>query len=97
MMGRRTLALAALSTLLALTALAYASPQDPAWIKGVYDDADYDDVVALIISGAALVEPFTSARPRPVSSLVRYALRTAGTPSPGASASANPVRAPPAS
>lgn len=96
MTWRRPLALAALSALVALTALAYASPQDPAWVKGVYDDADYDDIVAFIISGTALVEPFTSARPRPVASLVRYALRTAGTPVPGASASANPVRAPPA-
>jgi hypothetical protein len=91
------LALAALSILVAVTALAYASPQDPVWVMGVYDDADYDDIVALIISGAALVEPFAPARPRPVATLVRYALRTAETPVPGPSPSANPVRAPPTS
>lgn len=34
-----------------LPALAYASPPDPAWIQGLYDDADYDDVVAMATSG----------------------------------------------
>ncbi len=38
-----------------LTALAYASPPDPAWIRGIYDDADFDDVVVLITSTAAIV------------------------------------------
>jgi hypothetical protein len=31
--------------------LAYASPPDPAWIKGFYDDADGDDAVLAITSG----------------------------------------------
>jgi len=31
--------------------LAYASPPDPAWIKGFYDDADGDDAVPAITSG----------------------------------------------
>lgn len=31
-----------------ITALAYASPVDPTWIAGVYDDADYDEVVNLL-------------------------------------------------
>ncbi len=38
-----------------LTALAYASPPDPAWICGIYDDDDYDDVVVLITSTAAAI------------------------------------------
>jgi len=29
-------------------ALAYASPPDPSWIAGIYDDCDYDDVVGLV-------------------------------------------------
>jgi hypothetical protein len=33
----------------ALPALSQASPPDPSWIRGVYDDADYDDVVTLVI------------------------------------------------
>ena len=33
--------------------LAYASPPDPSWIPGIYDDADFDDVVGLATSGAS--------------------------------------------
>jgi hypothetical protein len=38
-----------------LLAIAYASPPDPAWIPGIYDDADHDDVVVQITSGTANV------------------------------------------
>ncbi len=37
--------------LLVLTPLAYASPPDPTWMPGVWDDADYDDVVLLVTFG----------------------------------------------
>ena len=40
-----------------LTPLAYASPPDPSWVRGIYDDADYDDVVVLITSAAAVAAP----------------------------------------
>jgi hypothetical protein len=38
-----------------LVALAHASPPDPTWIPGLYDNADGDDVVAFIVDadGAA--------------------------------------------
>jgi len=42
----------------ALTPLAFASPPDPSWVQGIYDDADFDDVVVFIASGAAVVELF---------------------------------------
>src|SRR5262249_48031686 len=29
------------------TGLAHATPPDPTWISGMYDDADYDDVILL--------------------------------------------------
>jgi len=35
-----------------LSLLAYASPPDPSWVRGVYDHADFDDVVCLIIANA---------------------------------------------
>jgi hypothetical protein len=35
-------------TLAGLVSLAYASPADPTWIAGIYDNADYDDVVAFL-------------------------------------------------
>ena len=37
-----------------VTPLAYASPPDMAWLPGMYDAADYDDVVILITSGDAV-------------------------------------------
>jgi hypothetical protein len=47
------LVLAAL--LVGLVPVAYASPPDQTWLAGLYDDADYDDVVIALISvvGAA--------------------------------------------
>jgi hypothetical protein len=36
----------------ALPARAHASPPDPSWIPGMYDDADLvDDVVTLVVKG----------------------------------------------
>ena len=54
---RIALALVVLLGLSGLTPLAYASPPDPSWIRGIYDDADYDDIVVLITSGAAVTAP----------------------------------------
>jgi hypothetical protein len=34
--------------------LAYASPSDPTWIAGIYDNADYDDVFALVTDGSCI-------------------------------------------
>jgi len=41
-------------TVAALTPLAYATPPDQTWIAGLYDNADYDDVVALVTSTASV-------------------------------------------
>ena len=38
-----------------LPALAYASPPDPSWLAGIYDDADYDDVVVLVMSATGTI------------------------------------------
>jgi hypothetical protein len=45
---RITLVLLLGLALLTLAALAHASPPDETWQSGIYDDADFDDVVALI-------------------------------------------------
>jgi hypothetical protein len=60
-----------------LPALAHASPPDPTWVSGIFDDADFDDVVALATSGTA---EFTGTRPP----LLPPAPPCAGRPSPGA-------------
>jgi hypothetical protein len=44
------------AVLVALTALAYASPPDPSYIGGFWDDADYDDVVILATSASSIVD-----------------------------------------
>jgi hypothetical protein len=38
-----------------LPAMAYASPPDPSWVAGIYDGADYDDVVVLVTLATASV------------------------------------------
>lgn len=38
-----------------LTPMAWASPPDPSWINGVYDDGDFDDVVTYLTSGAIAI------------------------------------------
>jgi hypothetical protein len=48
-MGRFA-ALLLLVPLVWLTPMAYASPPDQTWIGGLYDDADYDDIVLLALS-----------------------------------------------
>ena len=47
-----------LSALVALTSLAYASPPDPTWVSGVFDDDDNDNGVFLVTSCLATVDPF---------------------------------------
>jgi hypothetical protein len=37
-------------SLTGLIPLAHASPPDPTWVPGIYDDRDHDDVVLLITS-----------------------------------------------
>ena len=41
--------------MLLLTPLAYADPPDPTWVRGMWDDDDFDDVVGYLTSSTALV------------------------------------------
>jgi len=50
--GPAALALLLCVLISSLSVLAYASPPDPSWARGVYDGADFDDVVCLIIANA---------------------------------------------
>ena len=38
-----------IALLAVLVSVAYASPTDPTWIAGFYDNADYDDAVTLLV------------------------------------------------
>jgi len=37
--------------MISIVPLAWASPIDPTWVKGMYDDADFDDVITYLTSG----------------------------------------------
>src|SRR5262249_7048795 len=56
---RRILRFLVLGPLLAalplLMPLAHASPPDPSWIEGIYDDADLDVVVVFVTSSAGVI------------------------------------------
>jgi hypothetical protein len=52
----RVCALVLLLALLALAPLAKASPPDPLWIAGIYDDADFDEAIVAVILVAGVVE-----------------------------------------
>ncbi|PYM91189.1 MAG: hypothetical protein DME08_22710 [Candidatus Rokuibacteriota bacterium] len=48
MILHRLVGLSLVTAVLALAPAAHASPPDQSWIPGLYDDADFDDVVLLI-------------------------------------------------
>ena len=79
-----------------LTALAYASPPDPAWIEGIYDDGDSDDVIVMITSGVAAIAPVLLVDLRQTPPLLGPAPQLAGRPVPTCSLSPLQSRAPPA-
>jgi hypothetical protein len=54
----RQLAFVLLVVLVALTPLAYASPPDPVWVGGFFDDDDNDNGVFLITSSHITLDPF---------------------------------------
>ncbi len=56
MTRRRWLVVLLAGVLLALPPVAHASPTDPTWIPGFYDDNDYDDVILFIIGAVTVVE-----------------------------------------
>ena len=49
-----------------LAPMAWASPVDPSWIKGWYDDADFDDVVTFLTSGTVAIPALPVAELLPV-------------------------------
>jgi hypothetical protein len=49
-----------------LAPLAHASAPDPSWISGIYDGADYDDVVVLVTCATGAVSPLRIADLEPM-------------------------------
>jgi len=50
--------------MIAPVTLAHASPPDPTWVAGVYDQADFDDVVCLLTSALEATESTAAPEPR---------------------------------
>jgi hypothetical protein len=94
---RAALALALLSSLLLLAPLAYASPPDPSWISGFYDDVDFDNIIGLITSGAGVIELFGTGDNGPAKFVIATIVCSDQEPALGPSASSDAIRAPPAS
>jgi len=56
MRSGRLLLLLLAGVLVVLTPLAYASPPDPGWITGFWDNGDYDDVVLSVTSAVGTAD-----------------------------------------
>ena len=90
----RPLSVLLAASIAALPAMAHASPPDPAWIAGLYDDGDQDDLILLAAwAVGATVQPPVAADSTlcPVGTLFSLELPApaSGSPSPARS------RAPP--
>ena len=80
-----------------LAPLAHASAPDPSWIAGIYDGADYDDIVVLVTGATGSISPLRVADLEPILQAVgRLAPRPESTTA-SLPAAAFPPRGPPAS
>ncbi len=94
-MCHRRLVMAALGfPLLALAAFAYARPPDPTWVGGLYDNADYDDIVMAVYGMDAAPELPTPPVPKPFLAVIG-AVPAGPAELARAPLRASPVRAPP--
>jgi hypothetical protein len=97
-MSRRALLIALMVGILGtLRSLAYASPPDPWWVPGLYDDADFDDVVALVTSAAAVVGPAAPVAPRLIPPVIMHGVLRDDARLPWFSTATLHARAPPSS
>jgi hypothetical protein len=95
---RAALDLVLSGSLLLLASLAYASPTDPIWIPGVYDDADFDQIVDFIIAESGVLDLLGAQGLRPAGELV--VITVVGSdqdPALDPPPSSDAIRAPPAS
>jgi hypothetical protein len=63
---RRPLALLVVLTIASLVVLAHATPPDPEWLGGFWDDGDYDNVVLMVTSGVGVADSYSTDAARPV-------------------------------
>ena len=81
--------------LIAPVTLAHASPPDQTWLAGVYDQADFDDVVGLLTSALEAADSIGTPEAGPCLAIApKLCLATVGGPGRAPVYSA-PLRAPP--
>ena len=95
-MLRRLVGLCLVAAVSALAPAAHASPPDESWMPGLYDNADFDDVILLVTDNVRMIDPSAVGSMRPVCFVVGRAmpLRAESPPSSGPSPARS--RAPPA-
>ena len=91
--GRWPIAAYVSAVLVLSVALAYASPPDPSWVSGIYDDRDNDDVVGMVTEGAGVSD--SRALPCIDCVLVGFVLREATGRIPGRTVCRQTIRGPP--
>ena len=87
-------ALLALALVVGLRPLAQASPDDPLWIAGFYDAADFDDVVSFLVTHSGL-DAARLAIHRPVPRIPETLVEDRGRSTGPAARPSTPTRAPP--
>ena len=92
---RRLLGFSLIVAVLALVPAANASPPDQSWIAGLYDNADFDDVVLLITSNLGMLQPIMVWALRPIGSAASLVSPADTAPSVLSPPSSGPSRAPP--
>ena len=93
---RHSLILLAVSAIVVLAPLAQATPPDQTWISGLYDNADYDDVVLSITSAVGIVDSCVDRETGPVRPVGAIITLIDERPFLSTELSSNPTRAPPA-
>ena len=96
LLSQALVALLILAAQALLPTLAHASPPDPSWIPGIYDGADYDDVVLLVSSEVGTVTPAAPDELRPLPRIVGKLAHSGESVALTPLASATQPRAPPA-
>src|SRR5215510_496143 len=62
---RRSILFLVVVAMMSLAVLAYASPPDPDWIGGLWDNGDYDDIILLVTSGVGVADSHATEVARP--------------------------------
>ena len=95
MIFRRLVGLSLVTAVLALAPVAHASPPDQSWIPGLYDNADFDDVVLLITSHLGAIELSVVWSLRPLARVIGFVTSMESEHEPSSPLSSALGRAPP--